>query len=70
MHYRVAELNEKEFQAVKKVEAIMEEETGKKYVMIAWEKEKIVIKKCKKVFTKREVKFYGYVSKEKNEKRK
>ena len=29
MHYRVAELNEKEFQAVKKVEAIMEEETGK-----------------------------------------
>ena len=39
MHYRVAELNEKEFQAVKKVEAIMEEETGKKYVMIAWEKE-------------------------------
>ena len=40
MHYRVAELNEKEFQAVKKVEAIMEEETGKKYVMIAWEKEK------------------------------
>ena len=36
MHYRVAELNEKEFQAVKKVEAIMEEETGKKYVMIAW----------------------------------
>ena len=40
MHYRVAELNEKEFQAVKKVEAIMEEETGKKYVMIALEKEK------------------------------
>ena len=38
MHYRVAELNEKEFQAVKKVEAIMEEETGKKYVMIAGEK--------------------------------
>ena len=27
MHYRVAESNEKEFQAVKKVEAIMEEET-------------------------------------------
>ena len=40
MHYRVGELNEKEFQAVKKVESIMEEETGKKYVMIAWEKEK------------------------------
>ena len=37
MHYRVAELNEKEFQAVKKVEAIMEEETGK-----------IVIKKLSK----------------------
>ena len=40
MHYRVAELNDKEFQAGKKVEAIIEEETGKKYVMIAWKKEK------------------------------
>lgn len=40
MHYKVADLDEKEFQAVKKVEEIMEEETGKKFVMIAWEKEK------------------------------
>ena len=33
----------KRISSCEKVEAIMEEETGKKYVMIAWEK-KIVIK--------------------------
>ena len=40
MDYKVAEVNKDEFEAIKKAEKLMKEETGKDFVMIAWEKTK------------------------------
>ena len=40
MEYKVAEVNKGEFEAIKKAEKLMKEETGRDFVMIAWEKTK------------------------------
>ena len=40
MEYKIADLNQKQYDAVKKAEELVREETGKEFVMIAWEKEK------------------------------
>lgn len=40
MEYKIANLNQKQYDAVKKAEELVREETGKEFVMIAWEKEK------------------------------
>lgn len=40
MDYKIADLNEKQYNAVKRAEELIKEETGKEFVMIAWEKEK------------------------------
>ena len=40
MEYKIASLDSKQYDAVKKAEKLMEEEKGKEYVMIAWEKDK------------------------------
>lgn len=36
--YSIASIGEKEKETIKKCEEIMKEETGKNFVMIAWEK--------------------------------
>ena len=38
MDYKIAELTNKDY--VKKAESLVKKETGKDFVMIAWEKEK------------------------------
>ncbi|MEN8079385.1 hypothetical protein ABFP60_20740 [Clostridioides difficile] len=40
MDYKVAEVNKSEFEAIKNAEKLMKEETGRDFVMIAWEKTK------------------------------
>lgn len=40
MDYKVADVNKDEFESIKKAEKLMKEETGKDFVMIAWEKTK------------------------------
>ena len=40
MQYKVADVNAKEFEAIKKAEALMNSETNKDFVLIAWEKDK------------------------------
>lgn len=40
MDYKIADLNNKDFESIKKAEELMKKETGKDFVMIAWEKEK------------------------------
>ncbi|MEG1410252.1 MAG: hypothetical protein RSD36_10475 [Terrisporobacter sp.] len=37
-NYRIASVNQMDENAIRKAEAIVKEETGKDYVMIAWEK--------------------------------
>lgn len=38
MDYRIANLTKQEFDAIKKAEETIKNETGKDFVMIAWEK--------------------------------
>lgn len=38
MDYKIADVNSKEFSAIKKAEDLLKKETGKDIVMIAWEK--------------------------------
>lgn len=40
MNYKLAAINEKECETIKKVEKLIKNETGKEFVMIAWEKGK------------------------------
>lgn len=40
MDYKIADLNSKEYDAVKKAEAELKDSTGKEFIMIAWEKNK------------------------------
>lgn len=40
MDYKIADLNQKQYNAVKRAEELIKKETGKEFVMIAWEKEK------------------------------
>ena len=40
MDYKIAELTNKDYESVKKAESLVKKETGKDFVMIAWEKEK------------------------------
>lgn len=40
MDYKIADLDEKGFKAVQDAEELLKKETGKDYVVIAWEKEK------------------------------
>lgn len=40
MNYKIADLDSKQYDSVKKAEKLMKDETGKDFVMIAWEKEK------------------------------
>lgn len=40
MEYKIAKLDTKQYDAVKKAENLMKKETGRDLVMIAWEKEK------------------------------
>lgn len=40
MDYKIADLNEKDYEAIKKAENLVKNETGKDFVMIAWEKHK------------------------------
>ena len=40
MDYKIAELINKDYESVKKAESLVKKETGKDFVMIAWEKEK------------------------------
>lgn len=38
MNYKIADIDEKEFNAVKNAESLVKNETGKDYVLIAYEK--------------------------------
>lgn len=38
MDYKLAEVNKDEFEVIKKAEKLIKSETGKDFVMIAWEK--------------------------------
>ena len=38
MDYKVAEVHKEEIEAIKKAEDLVKSETGKEFVMIAWEK--------------------------------
>lgn len=38
MNYKIANLNEKDYEAIKKAENLVKKETGKDFIMIAWEK--------------------------------
>lgn len=38
MDYKVADVNSKEYEAIKKAETLMKNETNKDFVLIAWEK--------------------------------
>ncbi|EES48503.1 hypothetical protein [Clostridium botulinum] len=38
MNYNIADINQKEFETIKKAEKLIKDETGKDFVMIAWEK--------------------------------
>ncbi len=40
MTYKIATPNTKELEAIQKAEHLMKNETGKDYIMIAWEKDK------------------------------
>ena len=40
MEYKVAEVSEIEFEAIKKEEKLMKDETGKDFIMVAWERNK------------------------------
>ncbi|EKY22506.1 hypothetical protein [Clostridium celatum] len=40
MEYKVAEVSEIEFEAIKKAEKLMKDETGKDFIMGAWERNK------------------------------
>lgn len=40
MEYKVAEVSKVEFEVIKKAEKLMKDETGKDFVMVAWEKSK------------------------------
>lgn len=40
MDYKIAELTSKDYETIKKAESLIRKETGKDFVMIAWEKEK------------------------------
>ena len=37
MDYKIADITEKENEAIKKAENLVKKETGKDYVLIAWE---------------------------------
>lgn len=37
MNYKIADITEKENEAIKKAEDLVKKETGKDYVLIAWE---------------------------------
>ncbi|MDD6769520.1 MAG: hypothetical protein SPJ62_09905 [Inconstantimicrobium porci] len=37
MDYKIADITEKENEAIKKAEDLVKKETGKDYVLIAWE---------------------------------
>ena len=39
MDYKIAELTNKDYESVKKAESLVKKETGKDFVMIAWEKQ-------------------------------
>lgn len=38
MDYKIADINNKDFSAIKKAEDLLKKETGKDMLMIAWEK--------------------------------
>jgi len=38
MNYKIAEINKEEIEAIKKAENLVKSETGKEFIMIAWEK--------------------------------
>lgn len=38
MNYKLANINEKECESIKRVEELIKNETGKDFVLIAWEK--------------------------------
>ena len=40
MEYKIASLDRSQYDAVKKAESLMKKETGRDFIMIAWEKEK------------------------------
>ncbi|MDO5516808.1 MAG: hypothetical protein Q4F66_04585 [Clostridium sp.] len=40
MDYKIADLDNKDFESIKKAEDLVKKQTGKDFVMIAWEKEK------------------------------
>lgn len=40
MDYKIAHLDNKDFESIKKAEDLVKKETGKDFVMIAWEKDK------------------------------
>ncbi len=40
MDYKIANLNQEQYNSVKKAEKLVKEETGKDFVMIAWEKQR------------------------------
>ena len=40
MEYKVAEVSKEEIEAIKKAEKLVRSETGKEFIMIAWEKNK------------------------------
>lgn len=40
MDYKIADLNKKQYNSIKKAEDLIKEETGKDFVIIAWEKER------------------------------
>ena len=39
MNYKIADINSDEFNAIKKAENSLKKETGKDFVLIAWEKD-------------------------------
>ena len=39
MNYKIADINSEEFNAIKRAENSLREETGKDFVLIAWEKD-------------------------------
>ncbi|SFU57126.1 hypothetical protein SAMN04487886_106112 [Clostridium sp. DSM 8431] len=38
MNYKIADINSNEFKAIKDAENLVKKETGKDFVLIAWEK--------------------------------
>lgn len=40
--YEIAQVNEEEINVIKKAENLLKEETGKDYILIAWQKDKVL----------------------------